>query len=220
MTNAFNAFDCRVVSCSRLSELSRFKKYAAGETIIHEAEENDNVYFILEGQVKTTNFSSKGREVWHNELGPGKTIGEMAAITGQPRVSTVIALKDTQVALIARQDFFALIRHDTNIAIWIMEELASRLNIATQKVVELVSFNIPFRVRSEILKLSEPYRGKDEVIEISPLPNFSELARRINTDRENVSREISYLIKIGVLKKTKTSLILLNETYLVASTTF
>lgn len=95
-----------------------------------------------------------------------------------------------------------------------MEELASRLEVASQKFYELVSYSVPLRVRSEILKLCERSETRDNAIEITPIPNFSELARRINTDRENVSREISYLSKNGILKKTKTSSVIIDPSYL------
>ena len=210
----FHAFDNRVKNSTRLIELSRFKKFSTGDIIIHEADTNDIVYFILEGRVKVTNFSEKGREVWHNELVGGQTFGEVAALTGQKRVASVIAIHATKVALITRDEFFALIHHDASVAIWVMEELASRLKVASQKFYELVSYSVPLRVRSEIIKLCEGNETGDNEIEITPIPNFSELARRINTDRENVSREISYLSKNGILKKTKTSLVILDISYL------
>lgn len=214
LNNYFHAFDNRVQNSRRLGKLSRFKKFSTGDIIIHEADTNDLVYFILQGRVKVTNFSEKGREVWHNELVEGQTFGELAALTGQKRIASVIAICATKVALLTRDEFFALIHHDANVAIWVMEELASRLEVASQKFYELVSYSVPLRVRSEILKLCERSETRDNAIEITPIPNFSELARRINTDRENVSREISYLSRIGVLKKTKTSLVILDHSYL------
>jgi len=214
LINYFNAFDGRVKNSIRLGKLSRIKTFSIGDTIIHEDDTSDIVYFILKGKVKVTNFSEKGREVWHNQLDPGQTFGEMAALTGKKRVASVIALLETKVALLTKEEFFEVIHHDSSIAIWVMEELASRLQIASQKVYELVSYSIPLRIRSELIKLCEGYETRDNTIEITPIPNFSALARRINTDRENVSREISYLSKIGILKKTKTSLVILDYSYL------
>ena len=81
LNNYFHAFDNRVQNSRRLGKLSRFKKFSTGDIIIHEADTNDLVYFILQGRVKVTNFSEKGREVWHNELVEGQTFGELAALT-------------------------------------------------------------------------------------------------------------------------------------------
>jgi len=218
LSHRFQAFDARLVGSTTLGDLVRFKTFGVGEIILSEASKDDSVYFILEGRVKITNFSAKGDEVWHNELIAGQTFGEMAAITGLPRVATVIAVVPTQIACMTKEEFFILLRQDTEIAIWIMEELAGRLNMASQKLYEHVSYNISQRVRAELVKMCEGLPKTEIGIIISPPPNFSKLAKRMNTDRENVSREISQLKKKGVLEKTKTSLTILNLDYLIETT--
>jgi len=205
MAFSFKAFEARVSGNTELCAEGNYKIYSPGDVIISEAEKGDNVFFILKGRVKVTNFSSKGREVFHNELIAGQTFGEMAAISGQPRIACVIAKSETEVATVTRAQFMGLLRKHPDFALWIMESLVERLNVSTQKTYALVSQSIPMRVRGELIRLCEahPSGGRDNVIIFEPAPNFSELAKRINTDRENVSREVSALARIGLTERTQ-----------------
>ena len=186
------------------AKLTRFCDYERDEVIIHEKDMDDQVYFILSGRVKVTNYSIKGREIWHSDLSAGTFFGEMAALTGAPRSVNITAVSPTRLAVLSRREFFDLIRNDPEISIWLLEEMARRLESRTDKMSAIIAQNMSQRIQAELLRLAMemPQAGKELVIK--PIPNFTDLARRLNTDRENVSREISTLSRQGVLKKEDT----------------
>ena len=183
--------------------ISRFRHADPNEVIIHQDDADDQVYIILSGRVKVTNFSKKGREIWHSELLAGTFFGEMAALTGAPRSVSITAVEPTKLAILSRNEFFDVIRHDPEIAIWILEEMARRLEERTDKMNAVISQSISQRIRAEILRLAQQGATDKGDHLIAPVPNFTEMAKRLNTDRENVSREFSALSRQGVLKKEK-----------------
>ena len=187
-----------------IEKLTRFCTYAPGEVVIHEDDTDNQVYYILSGRVKVTNYSIKGREIWHSDMTAGSLFGEMAALTGSPRSVNITAVAPTKLAILTRKEFFELIRHDPDVAIWLLEEMARRLEARTDKMNAVIAQNISQRIQAELLRLAieMPQAGREMVIK--PIPNFTDLARRLNTDRENVSREISTLSRQGVLKKEDT----------------
>lgn len=201
-----------------IQHFSRFSTHHAGDTIIHEGDIDTQVYFILSGRVKVTNYSVKGREIWHSELGAGTFFGEMATLTGSQRSVNIVAQAETKLAVLTKEELLTLIRHDPNIGIWIMQELARRLEERTEKLSALVAQKIPQRVRAELLRLAKAtsLSTSDELI-ISPVPNFSELAARLNIDRENVSREVSALRRMGVIEKCADRIRILKVELLEAS---
>lgn len=183
--------------------ISRFRHADPNEVIIHQDDADDQVYIILSGRVKVTNFSKKGREIWHSDLLAGTFFGEMAALTGSPRSVSITAVEPTKLAILSRNEFFDVIRHDPEIAIWILEEMARRLGERTDKMNAVISQSISQRIRAEILRLAQQGATDKGDYFIAPVPNFTEMAKRLNTDRENVSREFSALSRQGVLKKEK-----------------
>lgn len=198
-------------------ELGRFRDFDACQTIIDAEVENTDVYFIMTGAVKVTNLSVGGKEIWHNILGPGTIFGEMAALTGRPRTATVIAMEPTRVAMLTHHEMIQMIRSDPDISIWLLSELSKRILDANDKLRSHLTLTIGQRVRGELLRLGSKNPGSDGTFEIEPLPNLSELARRLNTERENVSREVSSLVAKGVLKKTPKKLVILDADYLSAA---
>lgn len=198
-------------------ERGRFKVYQAGDEIISAGDEREDIYFILDGEVKVVYLTASGKDIWHNLLGPGTTFGEMAALTGRARTANVIAVRQTHVAVVTRSEMLALMQADPSIAIWLVTEMAERLNQANEMVRSLVAQNIAQRVRAELARLAAPVPGETDVLAIEPAPNLSEIARRLNTDRENVSREVSSLTSRGILRKEAERMVVLDADFLLTT---
>ena len=201
-----------------ISHFSRFTSFRQGSTIIHEGDLDDNVYYILSGRVKVTNYSQKGREIWHSELSTGTFFGEIAALTGVRRSVNIVAELDTKLAVLTKTELIQLVHHDPDIGIWMMQELARRLEERTQKYSEIISYKMSYRIRSELIRLAqECEHSTEETLTIRPVPNFSDIAAKLNTDRENVSREVSILQRKNAVKKTQDELKILKPSLLLES---
>ena len=165
--------------------------------------------------MKITNFSAKGKEIWHGTLGSGRTFGEIAALTGDARSATIVALESTRLAVITRNELYALMRQDVDIAIWLLEDLAGRLIQSTETVEAVLSQSLPQRIRAELLRLALENETVDEdgFLVIRPVPNLTRLARRLNTEREIVSREVSALARRNALTKDRKQMVLRDRAF-------
>lgn len=195
-------------------EFGRFKTFAPGEEIISAGDERDDIYFILDGEVKVIYLSPNGKDIWHNLLGPGTTFGEMAALTGRARNANVVAVRATHVAVVSRAEMMVLLKSDPSIAIWLLTEMAERLQQANEMIRSLVAQSLSQRVRAELARLAQPVAEDAGLLAIEPAPNLSEIARRLNTDRENVSREVSALTARGILRKEADRIVILDPEFL------
>jgi|GEM_PF-3163056 len=199
MNKNFKTHEMPDLAIEKLREIARFQSFRKGEMLVAQFDENNHVYIILDGKVKITNFSDQGREVWHFELGPGRIVGDFAAILGKSREANVVAVESTSVAVLSSSEFLKLIRYDSDISFWLINDLVSRLKTMSENFYGLVAHNVVSRIHNEILKLCDESEEFDDGYIICPMPVWADIARKINTDRESVSREISSLIKKGIV---------------------
>jgi CRP-like cAMP-binding protein len=76
------------------------------------------------------------------------------------------------------------------------------------RVSELRIFDARTRLYAELLRLSRAATAGDGQAVISPPPTHSELAARVISNREAVTREISKLVKEGLLVRRRGALVL------------
>lgn len=79
--------------------------YDAGQTLIAEGEVSTHIYLILQGFVKIFARSGDHRDQLIDLRAPGDTIGEMAALDGQPRSATVRAAEAGSSRRIPQSEF-------------------------------------------------------------------------------------------------------------------
>jgi len=202
----FESFGEPFRSSELLNTLSRVKRFKRRQRLIREEDKDTNVYFVLKGEVKVTNYALSGQEVWHTTISKGHFFGEMAAISGDERSANITAVTETRVAILSKDDFLRVLREDPDVSIWVMRELVTRLKDTTLRAYNHVSKTVSERIHIELRALCGPHNLQKGIHRLQPKPVLARMARRINTDRETVSREISKLESLGVLKREKTSL--------------
>jgi branched-chain amino acid transport system substrate-binding protein len=91
-----------------LSQRMRRKTYAAGDTIVHQGDEGNSLFIVVEGvvsvrvNVKGSAAISETTEV--ARLGSGNFFGEMALLTGADRTATVVSMTETVLFEITKAD--------------------------------------------------------------------------------------------------------------------
>jgi CRP/FNR family cyclic AMP-dependent transcriptional regulator len=86
----------------RLRDRASLRKFFKNKVIIKEGDHSDELYIILSGKVAVSTELPNG-ELGLAELGKRVVFGEVAAITGSRRTSTVKALEPTEVAVLPGQ---------------------------------------------------------------------------------------------------------------------
>jgi len=100
----------------------KFRRFDAGERIFLEQDPGDCLYVVHTGRVEVLSFGSMLESV-----GPNGIFGEMALIDKCPRAAAALASEATEVAVIGRSDFLALIREEPEFALRIMRQLTERV---------------------------------------------------------------------------------------------
>ncbi len=76
-----------------------------GTTLFEAGDEPDALYFVASGSLGAFIVTSAGHRRSIGRIAAGETVGEMALISGKSRNATVIALRDTELGRLSREDF-------------------------------------------------------------------------------------------------------------------
>jgi predicted acylesterase/phospholipase RssA/CRP-like cAMP-binding protein len=98
----------------------------AGDWVIREGDEADDLFVVLRGRLRVVATSDEGERTLR-VLGPGAAIGELALLTGAPRSASVQAVRDTTLLQLRRDRFVELMERDGRFAATVARELASQL---------------------------------------------------------------------------------------------
>jgi CRP/FNR family cyclic AMP-dependent transcriptional regulator len=99
----------------------------------------------------------------------------------------------------------------------VVSTLIARLRRSARRVGELGELNVRARVHAELLRLARPdHTDPKRAIIVTP-PNQSELAARINTRRETVSREINAMERSGLIERRRGAIVITDALRLSAA---
>ena len=104
-------------------------RFTAGDVVFSEGDKGDAMYVVRSGELTI----EKGGKLMET-VGPGGVFGEMALIDGSPRVATVRAKTDCEVAPINEKTFLFLVHETPFFAIAVMRTLADRLRRMDQSI--------------------------------------------------------------------------------------
>jgi voltage-gated potassium channel len=119
--------DIGAATIAEMTRLLRPREVAAGSAVVRRGQPGDCMYFVVEGEVEIR----LNRPV---KLGPGDFFGEIALITGGPRLATVIALRSTVLLALDLADFRDLAAKRPELTKVINEEATRRLGIPSPRV--------------------------------------------------------------------------------------
>ncbi len=125
----------------KLSAKLRERVYPPNTAIVREGASGDAMFIIKNGQVEIKKREQNlGIDLTIATLGTGACFGEMALLTGKPRSATVIAIAATELFVLEKKDFDALLLEHPSISISINKIVAERIEeMNTQKAMGVVS---------------------------------------------------------------------------------
>jgi CRP-like cAMP-binding protein len=85
--------------------------------------------------------------------------------------------------------------------------LVSSVRELTERVFEFSTLGVQNRVHAELLRLARQAGVENNVARIAPAPRHAELASQVSTYREQVTRELSAMVRQGLLRRADGGLI-------------
>lgn len=109
-----------------------FQHFAAGDELIRQGDEADNVFIIIEGQAEAVVDGQKVGDVQRDEI-----FGAMAVFTREKRSATVIATTACTIMVIPKDQFLGLMQSNPKIAHSLIESMARRIDLLNKEVTHL-----------------------------------------------------------------------------------
>jgi CRP-like cAMP-binding protein len=172
------------IELQRFGELTREKFYPRGSVILFENDPGDSLFVVRQGRVKVVLIGEDGREVILGVLGVGEHFGELSLIDDRPRSAHVIAMDDSHLLVLRREDFRKRVESSPAVAWSLLTEMSRRLRRADEKIGGLVLLDVPGRIARLLLDLAAETGGET----IEKALTHQTIAQMIGASRETVSR--------------------------------
>ena len=192
----------------RLDIQCLWRRYDAGTEILGYKDESSDVYFVAAGKARVMIPSVKGKDTIFRDIDAGEFFGELAAFDGKERSASILALTNATLAKMSDHVFRDAVANHPPVCVRILEMLVFRIRSLSDRVNEFRTLPVNNRVHAELLRLARPGKSGGKEAIISPPPYHHEIAARVSTHREAVSRELKRLERQGLLEKRRGALVL------------
>ena len=192
----------------KIEVVCRYKRFSANEQIFDRNSKARDVFFVIRGKVRVVNYSLAGREITLDDISEGEYFGELAALDGQPRSASIMALTDCLIVALSPVQFVQVLERHPKVALRALRRLSQIVRRSTERIMDLSTLGANNRVHADLLRLAEAGDKKDNTVMIRPIPVHGDIASRIGTTRETVARVLNDLARRGIVKRTKDALVI------------
>lgn len=197
---------------ARIESSARKANFSQGETIVTKGARIEFVYFIDRGRVKESTCTRSGKEIVYNVFSRGDCFGLVWGFDVEYSKSDFIANRDCELYAVSIGELKEMARENPRLLNSVLSEVTRVARKYSDKLYEIRALDVPERTRAELLRhvLDNPDANGTEITVIANLPTHEEIANTIFTHREAVTREISNLIRRGVITRMENNLLAAN----------
>jgi CRP/FNR family transcriptional regulator, cyclic AMP receptor protein len=174
-----------------LDQLCRYGKHSTlkrGATIVSKGDPGNSMFAVISGTVKISITSADGRSAILNLIGPGEIFGEVAVLDGQARTADATANTSCEIFIIDRREFIPFVKSQPALAMKFIELLCTRLRWTSDQVEQVILQNLPGRLASALLRLTEKYKlapgGRTIAV------TQQEISEMVGMTRESINKQL------------------------------
>jgi CRP/FNR family cyclic AMP-dependent transcriptional regulator len=188
------------------------RRLVRGESLWRLGDIADEIYVVLEGEVKDSVVDVDGAEVVYFVHGPGMTFGEPGFFAvDHHRIVEVVAVAPTVLIRLDRRDLVPFMAKHPSVKDRALEGLASNTRWQTTMIASLVQRSLSDRIGLRLLELVDSSPERIEGMPATPEISQSTLAAMIGVSRENVNRALATLVSDGLIRREKGRYVILDE---------
>jgi len=174
--------------------------YGNRQRIFDKGDEGDRLLGVLGGQVRIYVMSSEGRELIMNVIMPGELFGEISLIDGKPRSASAVSIGDTDLLLIRRHDFMALLKNNGDLCLKFMSILCERVRWTSGLLEDASLLDLTSRLAKRLLNLANGIGEKQgDGIRIGVKLSQTDLGNMLGVTREAVNKQLREWKKDGLV---------------------
>lgn len=201
----------------RIEQQAQMRKVKNNEVLLAQGQEVDQIWFVLRGRASAFAYSRSGKKVWISDILPGDMFGHASILAQTPPDLQIVANSDLQFLSLSPAVFKQMLEEDPILGKRVSIDISERLYHSRSRFFELATLSATERVSAELLRMSRTIGIEQDKLIIRPAPVHSNLALRVNSTRETVSRAVNKLQKKGVLERQPGALVVLQPELLKES---
>jgi CRP/FNR family cyclic AMP-dependent transcriptional regulator len=179
-------------SIENLEKRLKPRSYGKGETIIHQDDEGDSMYFIISGRLKVVSTIEDGKEALLDFLHDGDYFGELSLFDQERRSASVIAVEDSVLIHISRTELLGFLERHPEANLILLRSLARRIRGITTNLSSLAQLDVYGRIARVLLQEAVDEQGEL----VTPRMTQQDIGEMVGASREMVSKILKDL-RIG-----------------------
>jgi CRP/FNR family cyclic AMP-dependent transcriptional regulator len=177
-------------------------KYGKGAVVFEKSDPSTEMYIVNSGRLKAMLSGEEGDEMVLAHFEKGAFFGELNLLDGRGRTATVVADKPSELSVLGKDVFFDVLYNNPRIAVELMLALADRVRKADDMIESLVFHEVGERVARTLLEDASSAPGKTGFVSAGR-HTHKELAARIGSSREAVSKCMKVLAARGIVREAE-----------------
>src|SRR5271170_1215884 len=174
-----------------LDQLCRYAKHTTlkrGAAIFSKGDPGTSLFAVISGTVKISISSADGRSAIFNLIGAGEIFGEVALLDGLARTADATANTNCEIFVIDRREFLPFVKSQPALAMKFIELLCARLRWTSQQVEQVILQNLPGRLASALLGLTEErkFDSGSGTLTITQ----QEISEMVGMTRESINKQL------------------------------
>jgi adenylate cyclase len=167
-----------------------------------------DVYFVIAGMVRVAAAAGRRRRIIFRDIAAGEAFGEHSAIDGRSSFADVFAVRESLLASMPPEAFRAVLARHAPVRERLLRRLSGSVRELADRLLDLGARSVQCRVWVELLRLARLAGVQANASRIERAPTHHEIASRVGTSREEVTRELSRLARQGLLERAGPALLL------------
>lgn len=173
----------------------------SGTTLIHEGDESENLYLVLDGTLTVTSVDEDGREMVLAWLGPGEFCGEMGLFPEHTMRSAAVRTRgDCLLARMSYAGVRSFAAEEPELVFRIAGQLAERLRLSNRRLFSLGYLDVTGRIARILMDLADGDSASDTPDGHQFTLTRQELSRMAACSREVAGRVIKTLEEEGIVR--------------------
>jgi CRP/FNR family transcriptional regulator, cyclic AMP receptor protein len=189
----------------------------AGAVLFVEGQTPRGIFILCSGKVKLSTTSKEGKVLILKQAESGEVLGLSAAISATNYEMTAETASPCQLNFIGRNDLMSLLQHESEVGMHAAQWLSGEFQAAYRDIHDLVLARSSSGKLARLLLSCAPEAAKDvQEQHLRSQMTHEEMAQRIGSSRETVTRLLSDLKKKRLIRLEGTNLVIRDRTGLEA----
>ncbi|HEY4799810.1 MAG TPA: response regulator [Bacteroidia bacterium] len=183
----------------KLSEERDIRSFKKKESIYSEGNYPRGIFFVVKGKVKTYKTHEQGKEFITGLFKEGDFFGYLALLEEEKYMDSATALEDSEVCLIPKDDFFALIYKNADVSRRFIKMISDNLQEKEEQLLKLAYNSVRKRVAEALVTLASRFKKNGEQY-FSMNISREDLANLAGTATETTVRTLSDFKEEGLVE--------------------